>query len=381
MSSDHDSYDQQYIATHAKAHAPAITLEDETPRFGLLDHAKTDLWEESAFALVAESGDHDLLLWTAGYLLEANGRGVWIDQASAERDLMFISVPRSQRGRMTDNNFVRTGWHRGERFARDAVRIEQSEERVVWTFDQQQFISEPGAQPPAWRVAGPVAGLDLDLTYKQIGHPLWNWGPFAGAAQAQRGGYDVFARVDGSITAGERRFDIVDGQGVREHILVGQAADPIRNLPAPRVMWWLYATKGDIGINFFRPGSVDIGTVYVGQREIKFNPAAGMGSIRYDTLEHWEDPRSGYHLPVHWRLQMHNAEATVELDIHCHGRAYEYWTLDAGVRLYCYQICTGHGFVQLADGRRDVFEDHLLLNSFNRTILVRQERFEGALYE
>ncbi|MFL6665433.1 MAG: hypothetical protein ACJ8G7_24960 [Rhizobacter sp.] len=385
MSADRDSYDQQYIASHAKKHAPAITLEDETPRFGLLPHDRTDLWEETAFALVAECGDHDVLMWTAGYLLESNGRGVWIDKASAEHDIMFIAVPRAQRGRMTDNAFVRTGWHRGERLQRDAVAIERGTDRVSWTFGEQHFISQPGTTPPSWRAAGKVAGLELDLTYRQIGHPLWNWGPFAGAPEAQRGGYDVFARVDGTIKAGERTFEVVNGQGVREHILVGQAADPIRNLPAPRVMWWLYATKGDIGINFFRPGTVDIGTVYVGEREIKFNPAAGSGAIAYHNLEYWEDPRSGYHLPVRWHLTMSSGECVVDLDIRCHGRAYEYWTLDAGVRLYCYQICTCDGFVHLNDGtpggRKVVFQDHLMLNSFNRTVLVRKERIDGPQYE
>jgi hypothetical protein len=381
MSVDQDGYDQQYIATHAKAHAPPVTLEDETPRFTLLPHQSTDLWEETAFALVAECGDHDVLMWTAGYLLEANGRGVWIDKASAERDMMFIAVPRSRRGRITDNDFVRTGWHRGERFARDAVAIERGNDRVVWTFDRQQFISQPQTQPPSWRACGEVAGLELDLTYRQIGQPLWNWGSFAAAAQAQRGGYDVFARVDGTIKAGERYFEVVNGQGVREHILVGQAADPIRNLPAPRVMWWLYATKDDVGINFFRPGSVDIGTVYAGEHAIKFNPAAGMGEISYRSLEHWEDPRSGYHLPVRWHLNMRSAECVVDLDIRCHGRAYEYWTLDAGVRMYCYQICTCEGVVRLPGGRTVDFSDHLMLNSFNRTVLVRKERIDGPQYE
>lgn len=381
MSTNRDGYDQQYIATHAKKHAPRVTLEDETPRFTLLPHQSTDLWEETAFALVAECGEHDVLMWTAGYLLEANGRGVWIDKTSAERDMMFIAVPRSQRGRISDNSFVRTGWHRGERFARDAVAIERDSDRVVWTFDRQQFISQPQTQPPSWRACGQVAGLELDLTYRQIGQPFWNWGPFEGAAQAQRGGYDVFARVDGTIKAGERCFEVVNGQGVREHILVGQAADPIRNLPAPRVMWWLYATKDDVGINFFRPGSVDIGTVYAGEREIKFNPASGMGDISYRSLEHWEDPRSGYHLPVRWHLNMRSPECLVDLDIRCHGRAYEYWTLDAGVRMYCYQICTCEGVVQLHGGRTVGFNDHLMLNSFNRTVLVRKECIDGPQYE
>jgi len=381
MSTDHDSYDQQYIATHAKAHTPPVTLEYETARFGVLAHERTDLWEETAFALVAECGDHDVLMWTAGYLLKGNGRGVWIDRAAAERDMLFIAVPRANRGKMTDNDFARTGWHPTERLAFDDVEIVRSADEVRWRFDEQSFVSQPLADPPQWRAEGRVAGLELDLTYRQMGKPLWNWGSFASAAQTERGGYDVFARVDGTIRAGERVFHVENGQGVREHILVGQAADPIRNLPAPRVMWWLYATKGDVGVNFFRPGTVDIGTVYDGEREIKFNPAAGKGTIRYEILEHWEDPRNGYHLPVRWRLEMTSDQCTVAFDIRCHGRAYEHWTCDAGVRLYCYQACTCDGSVRFADGRELLFADHLMLNSFNRTILVKKERLDGPRYE
>jgi hypothetical protein len=384
MSTDHDSYDKQYIATHAEARTPPITLEDEMPRYGFLAHKETDLWEETAFGLVAESGDHDLLMWSAGYLLKGNGRGVWIDKQAAEHDIMFIAVPKSQRGTMSDNHFVRSGWHRTERLAWGDVRIERGSDQVLWQFEQQQFTARPLMQPPSWHAGGSIAGLELDLAYSQMGKPLWNWGSFESAAQTQRGGYDVFARVNGSIKAGDKTFRIENGQGVREHILVGQAADPIRNLPAPRVMWWLYATKadgdGDIGINFFRPGIVDIGTVYAGDREIKFNPAAGRGEITYQNLAYWEDPRSGYNLPVHWHLSMSSDECAVDLEIRCHGRAYEYWNCDAGVRMYCYQICVCDGFVRFADGRRVEFNDHLMLNSFNRTILVKNERIDGPMY-
>jgi hypothetical protein len=380
MSTD-DSYDRQYVATHAAPEAPPVTLEDESPRFGLLPHARTDVWEETALALVAECGDHDVLMWTAGYLLKGNGRGVWIDGEAAEHDMMFIAVPRARRGAMADNDFARAGWHRSERLAFDAVGIDQRAGEQRWRFDEQAFVSRPLASPPEWRAEGRIAGLELDLTWRQAGKPLWNWGPFAAAAQSGRGGYDAFARVDGTIRAGERTFHVEDGQGVREHILVGQACDPIRNLPAPRVMWWLYATRGDLRINFFRPGTVDIGTVHDGEREIKFNPAAGQGTIRYEILEHWEDPRNGYHLPVRWRLEMATQGCSVALDIRCHGRAYEHWTCDAGVRLYCYQLCTCDGSVRFADGREIAFDDHLMLNSFNRTILVKDERLDGPRYE
>jgi hypothetical protein len=376
VSDDRDSYDRQYVGTHAAGGAPPVTLADELPRYRELDHERTDLWEETAFALIAESGDHDILLWTAGYLLKSNGRGVWVDKAAAEHDIMFIAVPKSQRGTMSDNNFVRAGWQPGERLRLEDVKIDADADCVRWQFDEQQFI----ARPPLWQARGRIAGVELDLTFAQQGQPIWNWGAFADAAKADRAGYDVFARVDGSIRAGGRTFAIEGGHGVREHILVGQASDPVRNLPPPRVMWWLYVTQGDIGINFFRPGSVDIGTLYAGAREIKFNPAAGLGSIAYQETAWWDDPRNGYRLPVRWRLAMASAEAVVELDIRCHGRAYEHWTLSQGVRLYCYQLCTCDGFVQFADGRKVAFENRLLLNSFNRTILVRQERFDGPVY-
>jgi hypothetical protein len=79
-------------------------------------------------------------------------------------------------------------------------------------------------------------------------------------------------------------------------------------------------------------------------------------------------------------LNMSSAQCVVDLDIACHGRAYEHWTCDAGVRLYCYQLCVCNGFVQLQDGRKVEFKDHLLLNSFNRTILVKNERIDGPQY-
>src|SRR4051794_40760383 len=194
MSTDHDSYDKQYIAAHAEVHTPPITLDDEVPRFGVLPHHKTDLWEETAFALVAACGDHDVLMWTAGYLLKGNGRGVWIDEQAAEHDIMFIAVPRSQRGTMTDNPFARSGWQPTERLPFDAVKVERGADRVLGQFDEHRFVSQPQAQPPQWRAEGRIAGLELDLTYRQASPPLWNWGSFPSAAQTQRAGYDVFAR-------------------------------------------------------------------------------------------------------------------------------------------------------------------------------------------
>jgi hypothetical protein len=142
-------------------------------------------------------------------------------------------------------------------------------------------------------------------------------------------------------------------------------------------MYLLYLAKDDISINFFRPGIVDIGAVYVGEREIKYNPAAGQGAVSYQTIEHWHDPRSGFHLPIRWHLNMTSKECVVDLDISTHGRAYEFWNCDAGTRMYCYLLCVANGFLFLSDGRKVEFKDHVMLNSFNRTILVKNETIDG----
>ena len=376
MDKDKDAYDQQYVKTHLAKPVP-ITLQDELVQYGALQVDKTDLWEETAYALVAESGDYDVLLWTAGYILKSNGRGVWIDKDAVEHDILMIAVPKSSRGKMSDNNFVRAGWHQTERLPADALKVEQHEDKVVWDFAGHQFIS----RPPQWDAKGHYAGVDLDLTFTQKNQPIWNWGPFKDVAKTERAGYDVFASVDGTLKTAGRTFDIKNGYGVREHILVGNPIDPVRNLPAPRIMYWLYVMKDDIGINFFRPGAVDIGSVYAGDHEVKFNPAGGKGSINYQTLEHWHDPRSGMNLPVRWHLNMTSDDCTVDLEISSHGRAYEFWTGDAGMRMYTYFVCVANGFVSFPDGRKVEFKDHIALNSNNQTILVKKETLDGAVYD
>ena len=146
MSQDkRDDYDKQYTTTAHRGSVP-ITLGDETEQFHNLPHESTDLWEETAFAMIADSGDHDVLMWTAGYILKGNGRGVWIQKDSVEHDIMLIAVPKSSRGKMNDNNFVRAGWHPSERLEPSKLKIQREQDKVVWQFDQQQFI----AKPPHW---------------------------------------------------------------------------------------------------------------------------------------------------------------------------------------------------------------------------------------
>ena len=368
-----DDYDTAYVKEKESGAIP-VTLQDEVSHIHELP--PTDIWEESAIALVAETETHDVLMWNGMYILKGHGDNLWIQKDGVEHDLCLIAVPKSQRGHMSDNHFVRTGWHPTQRLPADALKIERNDDEVVWTLERESFIS----RPPVWQVKGEHGGVELDLTYEQKGRAIWNWGPFASAMETDRAGYDVFATVNGTIKTGGLELKIENGQGIREHIAVGQSCNVIRNLPPPRVMWWLYASKDGVGVNFFRPGIVDIGKIDVDGREIHFNPAAGKGSISYQILETWEDPRNGYNLPIRWHLNMSSDEGVVELNIKCHGRAYFHWTVSNGVRLYCYLLCTADGFVfDAATGRKVEFKDHVMCNSFNRTIYVTKETIDGPV--
>jgi hypothetical protein len=368
-----DDFNQKY---HSIVHShAAVTADDEVMHFESMSKpsSENDIWEETALGVVAQSGDYDVLLWAAGYALAGNGEGTWGCGVSAEREIQLIMVPKSQRGTMSDNNFVRVGWTPTERLRSDQLKVSRSGDEVVWDFNGLRFI----AQPPRWALQGEAGGAKFDLTYNQVGTPLWNWGPFSGASKNDRAGYDVFVSVDGTIQTGDRTLQITDGFGVREHIITGQSNNPVKNLPAPNWMWWLYTIHGDVKINFFQvKDGLQLGFVKYGDQE-QINVSSQQGGISFTVTEKWEDPRTGMNLPVKWRLEMERDGMKVAVDIAAHGRAYSHWPTAQGTRMYCYLLSTMTGDVQLPDGRLIRLDNQLTVNSFCRTILTATESLEG----
>lgn len=368
-----DDYNAKYTAIDHSV--VPVTLDDEKSHFEALavSSDETDLWEETALGVVAESGDHDVLLWAAGYALFGNGKGVWGPGATAEREIQLIVVPKSQRGTMTDNDFTRVGWTPTERLRGDQLVITEGEKDIAWDFDGLRFV----AAPPQWRLEGSAGDAEFDLTYRAKSAPLWNWGPFDEAHKGDRAGYDVFVGVDGTIRTPHHVLELADGYGVREHIITGQSNDPVANLPAPNWMWWLYTIKDDVKVNFFQPNdNLQLGFVKYDDQQI--NIAPGSGELDFRVVEKWEDPRNGLNLPVKWRLKMAGNGAAVDVEIAAHGRAYSHWPTANGTRMYCYLLSTMTGTVEVPGGRTIELDNHLTVNSFCRTILTARETSQGA---
>lgn len=370
-----DDYNAQYRKIeHSHSH---VDPADERLHFEDFARAvgKSDIWEETALGVVGEAGEYDVLLWAAGYVLSGEGQGIWGRGNTAEREIQLIVVPRSQRGAMDDNDFVRVGWTPTERLEFGELKIEDVEDGSIWDFKGLRF----SAKPPVWRLEGEAGGARFDLEYAQIGTPLWNWGPFAKAPEAGRAGYDAFVKVNGTISTGKQELEIKDGYGVREHIITGQSNDPIKNLMPPNWMWWLYTIDGDVKINFFQVNNdIQLGFVKFGE-EGQVNVSSGSSDTRlnFEVIEKWEDPRTGLNLPVKWRLEMEADGLRVAVNIAAHGRAYSHWPLAHGTRMYCYLLSTMTGEVHLPDGRSISLNDQLTVNSFCRTILSASETSDG----
>jgi hypothetical protein len=381
-SADHVERDRDYATVEGTEGVP-ITLDDEQDHTGDLPPEGINYWEEYASGLVGESadGEHDVFLWNAAYIVRGprEGKSIWIGRDFREHDTAFAVVPKERRSSgMRDNNFVRRGWHFAEHLDPEALRVTRTDDSVEWAIQDSRYTS----RPPEYSLRGRHAGVDLDLVHRECAPVLWQWGAWSDPSwseQLNRAGYDVLTRVDGTIAAGGRKFEIAGGAGFHEHITVGELGDVMKNYPYPNALYWGYSLTEEIGIWFMRPSQIDLGWLYVDGRQIKYTPAQGQGSIAFTTLEHWDDPRNGLHAPCRWHVSMSGTEGTLDVEWSAHARVYHLWTVAEGHKLSYWNLCSLNGAFYHPDGRRTDIVDAPMMFSWNRHFLVRQETLDGQV--
>ena len=369
--SEHRDFDEQYVATKAEDLLP-IRAEDDLLHAGRFP--KSDLWEENTFVLVAECGDDDIFLWATAYHLRGHGNNVWLIDDGAEQETEFLAIPKNQRNKgLTDHDFIRLGWDPANRRKASELQVEQKSGEVFWRLGSRLYSSAP----PLFHVRGEHGGVDLDLTFRQAAPAMWEWGDFATAPERDRGGYDTLCRVVGTIKVKDKVYMIKNGSGLKERITVGASSDPMKTLPAPREMYWLFTMAGETAVYLFHPGTagVDLGAVSSGGRNIPFKPRSGQGRVSFTELERWHDPRCGLYFPSRWHLNMVSPEGMVDLDIRAHGRCWFNWVLKNGIRMNSFLLCTANGVFHRADGHIVEFKDELLANNWLRAYSSVQESF------
>ena len=204
MSTDHDSYDQQYIATHAddeRAAGDARRRGRAVPRAAARAHRPVGRNRVRADRRKRRPRRADV---DRGLPAEGQ-RPRRVDRQAGGR--ARHPVHRGAEGQPRHDERQRTSCARAgtapNACAFDDVHIERASRPRDLAV---RAAAVHRAEPPLWEAKGSIAGLELDLVYRQMGQPFWNWGPFGNAAKAERGGYDVFAT--------RRRHD----QGRRAHL-------------------------------------------------------------------------------------------------------------------------------------------------------------------
>jgi hypothetical protein len=352
-----------------------IKLSDE------MDHVKylplgQGYYETNGCMVVASSEGNDILLWASPQII---GGGQWVVPHAIAHATQLIVVPSEQRGKgMYNNNFARVGWHPTQYLKPEELEIVKKSDKVVWKVGERQYIH----RPPVWEIKGSHAGVELDLVFRQAAPPIWAFGPFEKLAEQSSGGYDCFVSVNGTIKAASRTYSIKDGLALKEHcVLGGQAWDVIGQNAPPNHFYWTQMKTQDIQVYFFRQTArgINHGRIGVEGKEINYMPGMGAGSISFNTLDHWHDPRSGLYLPCRWHLVMSSAQGTVDLEIAAHARLYYHYNAQKGVLLMMWFLSTANGVFYFPDGRSLPIKDALVCTEWGRTILVAEETLAGQV--
>jgi hypothetical protein len=340
--------------------ASDITLYDEA------DHhqdypANEDYWHSTCYTFTGESEGYDILLMTRIDIIRVyNAKGQWIHPGeNLEHETTLIVVPSSQRGKgMEDHDFVHSGHYFAQRLDLSELILTPGEAAVIWEVPGRTHT----CRPPIWELKGSHAGVDLDLTFRQMPPSWWTLGSFQNAKTSNTGGYDAPCSIEGSITVAGRTFQLKNAYGIREHMVVGRKTDIIGYLPPPDRLYWDYLVSDDITLYFFQyplPG-IYRGFVRAFGEEFAFIPKEGKGDIKHTILEYWNDPRSGLALASRWHLAMSSASGVLYIEISAHGRSFFHWVMTTGLRVEIWQIGVANGKFMAADGRTVEIKDKLI---------------------
>lgn len=298
------------------------TAADEATHLHLVP-ADGELWENHGWCVRVRGGGSEFMLWIAFYILRGHpeGRFTVDDVRVAQAVSVHCPSPAAGEQRMQDNPFAVSGVNHSEFLPHSELQVELGGTRSAWALAGRLHENEP----PVWRVAGPCGPLEVDLRFDAIAPASW----FRDFELID--GYEVLARVTGTIATPEHGPVEVEGVGQHEKV---HTAVPIQRRDGAgwltleegeRHMWHC---GGDQTLAFSmlanQPGErADLcnGQVVIAGRQLHF----GRDDVEFREIADWVDPRSGVTIPVGWRIDVRLPEGSLALDVAGYARAYYLW--------------------------------------------------------
>jgi len=337
-----------------------------------------DSSEDAGFIITARTADHDIYLYACAYVIRAGGKGIWLIPDGRINGTIFFAIPRAMTGKgLTDNAFVRTGWHFNQYLKPQDHKVVNDAGRAVWSMGGRNYIWRDGA----WEVSGAHGGVQTNLTFRPCAPAEWRWGPFDKLMEADSAGYKVAALVSGTITVGEETFVLEDGYATAERAVVGQSRDIVAELVGGhQVLAFEIRGPGlEIQVHRHTGRKMEAGNVVLNGERIDFGPWIAGSSVEIETLDYWDDPHSGLHTPCRWRIVLASADGSAEIEVGSSGRSYFHYNTDGGVMLMMQILGVANGVFRSKDGATTPIVDALVGLRWGRALLFANETLTGSV--
>lgn len=332
-----------------------------------------DRSEDAGTIVTASADGYDLYLYTCPYVVSGEGSGIWIVPDGRINGTIFFAIPHEQRGTgLRDNAFFRSGWHLPQYLEPEDHEIVEEPGRVTWRMGGRSYVWKPGG----WEITGRHAEVATDLSVRPVAPPLWRWGPWDQLQQNDSAGYKVSCVVDGTIEAGGKTFRVRDGYATHERAAVGQSRDHVEEVAdgAEVYAFEIRAEGLDILLHRHTGRKLEAGTARLGADTFAFGMGVDGSRVVLETLEYWQDPRSGLRLPARWHVAMSSAEGIADLSIASSGRSYFHYNSGGGVMVMVQILGVANGVFHRAGGPSTPIEDALVGLRWGRALLFADER-------
>lgn len=318
---------------------------DDLPHRDIIE-AEDELWENNGWLFRGSDGDHEFMVWSALYWFKGAPGGQFAVDEVCFPQTIFIEgeYPEADRTVMHDNDFLIAGTHFSEYLTPHEVSTSSGEEETRWAIADREHVS----RPPTWAVVGEQAGVELELEYEATGPAYW-----VDQTLKQIDGYQATARGSGTIRLDDAVYH-PEGYGQHEKfyfINPNKMQDVYGRGDWIGGDWWRwhvgFQDDVQVFVTIYPESEKAIGRVIVNGETYNFD----YEQITFHDIAYWNDPRSGITIPVEWHINMRSEDAIIDYTANAYARAYYLWDyLNEGIQVLYWQIASGKGVFQTADG-------------------------------
>lgn len=304
-----------------------------------------EYFENQYHLVMGEIEDYDFMLINYLILFKAPpGGGYHLVENGVENYCSFFMLPKENRGKIMDNDFIAGGEAPWQAHKRDELEVIREEDQVVWKLADWEFI----ARPPYWGLRGSKKDIELDLKMHTICRGLSYLGEFKDMAENKSAGIDEYYQAEGTITVAGKKHEISRAGGLFEHVALPGWDDV--GVVRPGGYNWMIGYSEDIQIFVFTMSGIDNFTAHV---IVDGKPTSyhGTEQVCVIELEHWADPRSKLVVPCKWRVRLSSDEGVLDVVVSSGGRAIKVKCHRNGLLGHYDNLASVNGSFTFTDGR------------------------------